>query len=378
MAVKDKETPKPTISAAPVAIKTTVDATAAQKSPAALKATTDTRLKADPSAALLNSTRAVADAAQKEEKDALSRWVFMQDMKYAEEIYSDSIEDINYHLLTEKELAKKGDLDTEDVFRADTRDERVAGMAVLRVDENTGSRFYTGNHLSSYLASHPQHAGRMTNMGEAQRQVYQTQFPNIEFGGPTLLNPRLADKMRKDPTVAAYVEMTFAAAKRNNLDPVMLANQFYQESKFNPNAVSGAGARGIAQIMPFHQGKLGLRNEADFFDPAKSIEAGAEKMGGLTRKLGDQRLALVAYNGGEKAIDFVEAKLGKKTVTFDEWQGFMTERRAELGTKDRGAWHNETLGYTEIIAGTVSGGAAAKTNRPVQVASIAAPELIPR
>lgn len=168
--------------------------------------------------------------------------------------------------------------------------------------------------------------------------------------GETLLHPDLVAKMQSDPTVRQYVEWTYDAAERNGLeDPAMLANQYWQESKYKPNAVSGADAAGIAQIMPFHQGDWGLNTRADFFDPKTSIEAGAQYMAHLTQEYGDQSLALVAYNGGGKAIDYADRNVAGDGVTVGQWMGFMQGQRESLGTSDPSKWRVQTFEYVQKI-----------------------------
>ena len=67
------------------------------------------------------------------------------------------------------------------------------------------------------------------------------------------------------------------------------------ESNFNPNAVSPAGAQGIAQFMPATAAAYGLR---DPFDPVAAIDAQARLMGELLGQFGSVELALAAYNAG--------------------------------------------------------------------------------
>ncbi|TDN48065.1 lytic transglycosylase domain-containing protein [Scandinavium goeteborgense] len=71
------------------------------------------------------------------------------------------------------------------------------------------------------------------------------------------------------------------------------------ESSFNPRAVSGAGAKGLMQLMPVHTVKQGI----DPFDPDQNVRAGMKFLSRLLSKYGDLRLALAAYNAGEKAVD---------------------------------------------------------------------------
>ena len=96
-----------------------------------------------------------------------------------------------------------------------------------------------------------------------------------------------------------YAPMIARAAQRWNVSGVLLAAQLHQESGFNPNAVSRAGARGIAQFMPATARGYGLR---DPHDPAASIDAQAHLMRDLLRQFGAVPLALAAYNAGPAPV----------------------------------------------------------------------------
>src|SRR4051812_12168626 len=94
---------------------------------------------------------------------------------------------------------------------------------------------------------------------------------------------------------ARFAPMLRAAAIRWNVSAKLLAAQLYAESAFNPFAVSGAGAQGIAQFMPETARGLGLENP---FDPEQAIDAQAHLMRDLLRQFGSVALALAAYNAG--------------------------------------------------------------------------------
>jgi len=79
----------------------------------------------------------------------------------------------------------------------------------------------------------------------------------------------------------------------------LLAAQLYAESSFNPFAVSGAGAQGIAQFMPGTARGIGLR---DPFEPGAAIDAQAHLMRDLLRRFGAVPLALAAYNAGAAGV----------------------------------------------------------------------------
>ena len=98
---------------------------------------------------------------------------------------------------------------------------------------------------------------------------------------------------------ARYRAPLLAAAARHDVSAALLAAQLMAESNFNPNAVSPAGAQGIAQFMPATAASYGLD---DPFDAIASIEAQARMMGALLKQFGSVELALAAYNAGPGAV----------------------------------------------------------------------------
>ncbi len=77
----------------------------------------------------------------------------------------------------------------------------------------------------------------------------------------------------------------------------------YAESRFDSNARSSAGARGLMQIMPetFEdiQKALGTDySDDDLYDPAVNIRAGTYYLSYLYKILGDWELVHAAYNAG--------------------------------------------------------------------------------
>ncbi|MBI4898209.1 MAG: transglycosylase SLT domain-containing protein [Actinobacteria bacterium] len=98
---------------------------------------------------------------------------------------------------------------------------------------------------------------------------------------------------------ALYAPVIARAAQRYNVQGDLLAAQLWTESRFNPNAVSRAGAQGIAQFMPATAASVGLR---DPFDPDQAINAQARLLSGLIHQFGSVALALAAYNAGPGAV----------------------------------------------------------------------------
>ncbi|MDA7425856.1 lytic transglycosylase domain-containing protein [Thalassococcus lentus] len=111
-------------------------------------------------------------------------------------------------------------------------------------------------------------------------------------------------------------------ALAHELDPGFFARLIWQESRFDPNAVSHANAQGIAQFIP---STARLRGLLDPFNPADALEHSAEYLGEMSRRYGNHGLAAVGYNGGE--------------------------RRAEGLIAGTGGLARETVNYVQIITG---------------------------
>jgi soluble lytic murein transglycosylase-like protein len=75
----------------------------------------------------------------------------------------------------------------------------------------------------------------------------------------------------------------------------MIEAVIWQESRWHANAISPAGARGLAQLMPATARALGT----DPDDPAANIEGGVRYLRQLVDGFGgDIERALAAYNAG--------------------------------------------------------------------------------
>jgi hypothetical protein len=89
------------------------------------------------------------------------------------------------------------------------------------------------------------------------------------------------------------------AAVNAGIDPRVFVRQINQESGFRVKARSGAGALGIAQIMPETAAGWGV----DPMDPIAALHAAADAMGKYVHSYGgDYRRALAAYNAGPGAV----------------------------------------------------------------------------
>jgi len=97
------------------------------------------------------------------------------------------------------------------------------------------------------------------------------------------------------PVPPQFEAMLKQAATAANISPVLLSALVWQESRWNPQAVSPKGAMGLAQLMPATARDLGVNPS----DPMQNLIGGARYLRSLLDQFnGDLEKALAAYNAG--------------------------------------------------------------------------------
>lgn len=91
------------------------------------------------------------------------------------------------------------------------------------------------------------------------------------------------------------------AAQQHHVQPALLLAVMKAESSFNPIVISKAGAVGLMQLVPETAIRHGVRN---LYDANENITGGAKHLRYLLDRFhGNTRLALAAYNAGERKMD---------------------------------------------------------------------------
>jgi soluble lytic murein transglycosylase len=98
------------------------------------------------------------------------------------------------------------------------------------------------------------------------------------------------------------------AARRTGVPPWLLAGLARQESAWNPQARSAAGALGLAQVLPDSAAEVsrelpGFSRTGDILDPTRNLTLGGALLARWRRSYnGSWTAALATYNAGEKRV----------------------------------------------------------------------------
>ncbi len=113
---------------------------------------------------------------------------------------------------------------------------------------------------------------------------------------------------KKGGIISHYDQLFITYSRDIRWDWRLMAAQCYQESTFDPRAVSFAGAKGLMQIMPSTADHLGLARDR-LYDPESNIAAAAKYIAELQGTFSDIRdpyertnFVLASYNGGAHHI----------------------------------------------------------------------------
>jgi soluble lytic murein transglycosylase-like protein len=142
--------------------------------------------------------------------------------------------------------------------------------------------------------------GKVTQPPAATPTSFQQQLQQASASGPGIGAAAMTTPAGASGGDGAFKAEIDAAAQKYGIDPALLRGLIRQESNFDPNAGSPAGAQGLTQLMPGTAAALGV---TDTHDPAQSIDGGAKY---LRQQLdafgGDVTKALAAYNAGPGAV----------------------------------------------------------------------------
>jgi cell division septation protein DedD len=128
------------------------------------------------------------------------------------------------------------------------------------------------------------------------------------------------------PLVETVCGLMQQQAEANGLPPLPFVRLIWKESRFDPQAISPKGAKGIAQFMPGTAEDRGLH---DPFEPGDAIVHSASLLADLQKEFGNFGLAAAAYNAGEERVrDWISGNRSLPEETRD-YVRFITGRPAD-------------------------------------------------
>ena len=116
-----------------------------------------------------------------------------------------------------------------------------------------------------------------------------------------------------EAAIGGYVATAYRAGAQYSVDPLLILAVMAVESRYNPVAESGVGAKGLMQVMPqFHLEKLvDHGGEDSLLEPEVNIEVGAQILREYQRRFHDTEAALQMYAG---AFDEPTAQYANKVL----------------------------------------------------------------
>jgi len=164
------------------------------------------------------------------------------------------------------------------------------------------------------------------------------------YGAASRFNPiNIAVYLQRiDDTLPRFREFFEEAARRYALDWRLLAAMSYQESYWNPAAVSPTGVRGIMMLTEPTARNLGVR---DRLDARQSISGGAAYLRSLMDRLPERIMdpdrtwmALAAYNVGYGHLEDARVITELQGADPDKW----SDVKVRLPLLASSVWHNKT------------------------------------
>ena len=167
----------------------------------------------------------------------------------------------------------------------------------------------------------------LTALDQYAKQEYRQLFFNIVknkyFKNTKRQKVHRAKRISADSKLSPFDVMVRPKAQEYQFDWRLIVAQMYQESRFNPNAKSAAGAQGLMQIMPRTGKEMGF---SDLTNPEQSIGAGVQYLdwtrARFSKKLALQEqiyFSLAAYNVGFGHVKDAQRLAKNMNLRSDVW-----------------------------------------------------------
>lgn len=167
---------------------------------------------------------------------------------------------------------------------------KLVGVVILALAVGPGTALASGLRLGGSGGRAETFRSQTRVMDDRLARQYSASTPT----GAATAVPAYTGSQRSE-----FLPVARAAAQRHGIPEDLFLRLVHQESRWNVGAVSPAGARGLAQLMPDTARLLGV----DPDDPHQNLDGGARYLRQMFDRFGSWRLALAAYNAGPGAVE---------------------------------------------------------------------------
>jgi membrane-bound lytic murein transglycosylase F len=205
------------------------------------------------------------------------------------------------------------DLETEEIIArvaSGEYDLTVADGHILDIElawrDDIESAFPLGEALPHGWAVRPGNPKLLAAINAFFKKEYRGLFYNLTynkyFRNPRKMKAHVTQRVGRSGSLSPYDRLVTKYADMYDFDWRLIVAQIYQESRFNPEAASWAGALGLLQVMPRTAREMGFNN---LKDPEEGLHAGVRYLDWLRQRFEPELpvtarmwFALASYNAG--------------------------------------------------------------------------------
>jgi membrane-bound lytic murein transglycosylase F len=249
-------------------------------------------------------------------------------------------------------------LETEEVIAgvaAGTFDLTVADSHIADIEltwrDDVRAALALGEPLSLAWAVRRENPKLLAAVNAFFRKEYRGVLYNVlaerYFRTPKRIRDHAESRVRRAGRISPWDEQVREIAQDYGFDWRLLTAQMHQESRFDPQARSFAGALGLMQVMPRTAREMGVD---DLRDPTNGILAGVRYLAWMRERFGDdvdpeERIwfSLAAYNVGFGHVDDARRLARKNGWDPDRWfdhteRAILLKRKRAIAARTRFGW----------------------------------------